>query len=92
MREAAGGGRPTPPLPFRERGRLSAAPRRGLEAEGTPGVVETVRVGEPHVAAGGAVLGVDGLHPEDVFGDTNLSINGEAPHAAADAGEGRAVV
>ena len=52
------------------------------EAEGTPSVVQAVGVGEADVAAGGAVLRVAGLHPEDVLGDAGLNGSGEATHAA----------
>jgi hypothetical protein len=41
---------------------------RGSEAESAPGVVEAVGVGEANVGASSAVLGVTGLHPEDVLG------------------------
>lgn len=58
------------------------------EAEGAPGVVETVGVGEAYVAARRAVLGVARLHPQDVFGDARLGSDGETAHAAADPREG----
>ena len=59
----------------------------GSEAESAPGVVQAVRVGEADVAAGCTVLGVAGLHPEDALWYASLGSDGEAPHAAADAGE-----
>jgi hypothetical protein len=55
----------------------------GLEAEGTPGVVQAIRVCEADVAACGAVLGVTRLHPEDVRRYAGLSGNSEAAHASA---------
>ncbi len=57
------------------------------EAEGTPSIVEAVRVGQANVAAGRAVLCVPRLHPEDVLRDTGLGGDGEPAHAAAEAGE-----
>ena len=54
-----------------------------LEPEGTPRVVEAVRVSEADIVQGSAVLGVAGLHPEDVLWDPALDGDGKAAHAAA---------
>jgi hypothetical protein len=67
--QEAGPGRgppPSPPPPLcGGGGEVAFSGRRVafLEAEGAPSVVEAVRVGEAHVAASCAVLGVAGLHP-----------------------------
>ena len=65
----------------------------GLETEGSPCVVEAVRVGEADVAARRAILGVSRLHPHDGFGDAGLgtSSDGEAARAARGAGKGGGV-
>ena len=65
----------------------------GLETEGSPCVVEAVRVGEADVATRRAILGVSRLHPHDGFGDAGLgtSSDGEAAHAAGGPGEGGSV-
>jgi hypothetical protein len=61
---------------------------RGSKAEGAPGVVEAVQVGEVDVAPSSAVLGVAGVHRQDVLRDTCLIVDCEAAHAAADPGKG----
>jgi hypothetical protein len=60
----------------------------GLKAEGAPGFIKAVWVGEADVAPSGAVLGMAGLHPEDVLRDASLGGDSEASHAAEDPGEG----
>ncbi len=59
-----------------------------LEAEGTPGVVEAVGVREADVAAGGHALGVAALHLHDRLRNAGFGGDGEAAHAAGDAGKG----
>ena len=59
----------------------------GQEAERTPDVVQAVRAREVDVAADCTVLGVAGLHPEDILRDPCLSGDDEAVHGAADAAE-----
>ncbi len=81
-------GQPSPRL-VRDRDDVETGGRRpgSSEAERAPRVVQAVGVGQADVAAGSAVLGVAGLHPEDALGHAGLDGDGKAAHAAADAGE-----
>ncbi len=63
--------------------------RGSSQAEGSPGVVEAVRVGKANVAAGSHGLRVTALHPHDGLGNASRSGNREAAHAAGDPGESR---
>jgi hypothetical protein len=65
------------------RGAVEGAKRigpRGSKAEGAPGVVQAVQVGEADVAPSSAVrvLGVAGLHLQDDLRDTCLVVDCEA--------------
>ena len=63
----------------------------GSKPEGSPGVVEAVRVRESDIAAGGGRLRVAALHVEDGLRYPGFRGDGESSHTARGAGEGRGV-
>ena len=78
-----------------ERGPSSTGPtgpgRAGSKAEGPPGVVKAVRVCKADVAAGRHGLSMAALHPHDRLGNSGLTRDCEATHAAGGPSEGLGV-